>query len=68
MIYYKNHRHPTIFDDYNVEYEGLDGTMVMFPSKVNHHVEPQISNKERITVAFNISEILQKPLVPIKIH
>ena len=68
VIYYKNHRHPTIFDDYNVEYEGLDGTMVMFPSKVNHHVEPQISNKERITVAFNISEILQKPLVPIKIH
>ena len=55
-------------EHYNVEYEGLDGTMVMFPSKVNHHVEPQISNKERITVAFNISEILQKPLVPIKIH
>jgi len=32
----------------------LDGTMVMFPSQVLHHVEPQTVNKERITLAFNI--------------
>ena len=56
VIYYKNHKHPTIFDEYGVAYEGFDGTMVMFPSKVLHHVEPQTANKERITLAFNISE------------
>ena len=56
VIYYKNHRHPTMFDDYNCSYEGLDGTMVMFPSQVFHHVEPQHQNKERITLAFNIAD------------
>ena len=56
VIYYKNHGHPTIFDEYGCAYEGLDGTMVMFPSKVLHHVEPQTADKERITLAFNISE------------
>ena len=59
VIYYKNHKHPTIFDKYNCAYEGNDGTMVMFPSSVFHHVEPQTVNKERITLAFNIS--LQGP-------
>ena len=56
-IYYKNHKHPTLFDEYNCGYEGKDGTMVMFPAKVLHHVEPQTVNKERITLAFNISEV-----------
>ena len=56
VIYYKNHGHPTIFDQYNMGYKGLDGTMVMFPSDVFHHVEPQTSSEERITLAFNISE------------
>ena len=46
--------HPTIFDQHDVAYEGLDGTMVMFPSSVLHHVEPQTVNKERITLAFNV--------------
>jgi len=55
VIYYKNHKHPTLFDEYNCAYEGQDGTMVMFPSKVLHHVEPQTANKERITLAFNVS-------------
>jgi hypothetical protein len=54
VIYYKNHTHPTIFDQYDVAYEGLDKTMVMFPASVLHHVEPQHQNKERITLAFNI--------------
>ena len=54
VIYYKNHTHPTIFDEYGVAYEGKDGTMVMVPSSVLHHVEPQHQNKERITLAFNI--------------
>ena len=56
VIYYKNHGHPTIFDEHDVAYEGLDGTMVMFPASTIHHVEPQTANKERITLAFNISK------------
>ena len=61
VIYYKNHTHPTIFDQYNTAYEGKDGTMVMFPASVLHHVEPQQQNKERITLAFNISEMNVSP-------
>ena len=56
VIYYKNHDHPTIFDEYGCAYQGEDGTMVMFPASVLHHVEPQTANKERITLAFNIVE------------
>ncbi len=56
VIYYKNHGHPTIFDDYECEYEGKDGTMIMFPSRTLHHVKPQTIDEERITFAFNISE------------
>jgi hypothetical protein len=59
VIYYRNHGHPTIFDDYKCSYEGKDGTMVLFPSQVNHHVPLQMVNKERITVAFNM-EMLDK--------
>ena len=58
VIYYKNHGHATIFNDYNVAYEGLDKTMVIFPSGTLHHVDPQTVNKERITMAFNIVESL----------
>ena len=54
VIYYKNHNHPTFFNDYDIGYEGIDGTMVLFPSKTMHHVEEQISDEERITIAFNI--------------
>jgi len=54
VIYYKNHDHPTIFDDYNLSYPGTDGTMLLFPSDTFHHVEAQIEDKERITLAFNI--------------
>ena len=55
VIYYKNHKHPTLFDEYNCAYDGLDGTMGMWPSRVFHHVEPQTANKERITLAFNVN-------------
>ena len=54
VIYYKNHDHPTIFDDHNCAYVGEDGTMVMFPADTFHHVKEQTVNKERITLAFNI--------------
>ena len=55
VMYYKNHGHPTIFTDYGMGYEGLDGTMVMFPANMCHHVEPQIVNEERITLSFNLT-------------
>ena len=54
VIYHRNHGHPTLFDEYGLGYEGKDGTMVMFPSSVRHHVEEQTISKERITLAFNI--------------
>tara|TARA_B100000287_G_scaffold62098_1_gene54169 strand:- start:197 stop:829 length:633 start_codon:yes stop_codon:yes gene_type:complete len=54
VIYHKNHGHPTMFNDYDIAYEGKDGTMVMFPASTWHQVEPQTTNKERITLAFNI--------------
>lgn len=55
VIYYNNHDHPTIFDNYGCAYTGDNGTMIMFPSQVLHHVEEQTVNKERITLAFNIN-------------
>ena len=57
VIYYKNHGHPTIFDDYKIGYGGKDGTMIMFPASTWHHVEPQPQNKERITLAFNVMKL-----------
>ena len=57
VIYYKNHEHPTIFDDYNIGYTGTDKTMVLFKSDVRHHVKKQLSNEERVTIAFNIYKV-----------
>ena len=54
VIYHKNHKHPTIFPDYETEYEGTNGTMIIFPSEIDHCVEEQISDEERITFAFNM--------------
>ena len=49
VIYYQNHNHPVHFDEYNCAYAGDNGTMIMFPSHVLHHVKEQTSSKERIT-------------------
>lgn len=54
VIYYQNHKHPTIFPNQNMAYEGENKTMIVFPSFVEHFVQPQIINDERITIAFNI--------------
>ena len=56
VIYYQNHNHPTTFFDLGCEYEGKNGTMVMFPSDTIHSVLPFTEDKERITLAFNIAE------------
>tara|TARA_B100000287_G_scaffold385761_1_gene393151 strand:- start:98 stop:781 length:684 start_codon:yes stop_codon:yes gene_type:complete len=63
VIYYKNHNHPTIFDEHGCAYSGEDGTMVMFPASTWHHVEEQTANKERITLAFNIQTLKETPQV-----
>ena len=54
VIYYKNHDHATFFNDYDIKYDGYDGTMVLFPSDVRHHVKEQLLDEERITIAFNV--------------
>ena len=56
VIYYQNQNHPVHFDQYNCSYKGENGTMIMFPSNVWHHVKEQTSSKERITLAFNINK------------
>ena len=56
VIYYQNHNHPTTFNDLCCEYEGKNGTMIMFPSDTIHSVLPFTEDKERITLAFNIAE------------
>ena len=56
VIYYQNHNHPVYFDEYNCSYKGENGTMVMFPSQVEHSVKEQTLSKERITLAFNIDK------------
>lgn len=55
VIYCQNHKHPTIFPNQNLGYNGENKTMILFPSSVRHFVEEQTVNKERITIAFNIS-------------
>jgi len=54
VIYHTNHGHPTYFNDLDVEYEGKDGTMIMFPSDTVHSCKEQTEDKERITLAFNL--------------
>ena len=56
VIYFQNHNHPVHFDEYNCAYAGDNGTMIMFPSHVLHHVKEQTSSRERITLAFNITK------------
>ena len=55
VIYHKNNNHPTIFPDYNKEYCGKNGTMILFSSDTRHYVDPQPYKGERTTIAFNIN-------------
>ena len=54
VIYHSNHGHPTVFDEYDIEYEGKDGTMILFPADTVHSCTEQIKDEERITIAFNL--------------
>ena len=55
VIYHTNHGHPTYFNDFDVEYEGKDGTMILFPSNTVHSCKEQTEDRERITIAFNLT-------------
>jgi hypothetical protein len=53
-MYYQNHGHPTIFNEYDCGYRGDNGTMLMWPADAQHYVVEQTSDDERITLAFNV--------------
>ncbi len=54
VMYYQNHGHPTIFNEYDCGYRGDNGTMLMWPADAQHYVVEQTSDDERITLAFNV--------------
>ena len=39
------------------------GTLVLFPSYLEHKVNPNLSNKERIVISFNVSLIRKKDII-----
>jgi hypothetical protein len=61
VIYVENDGQPTLFDEFGCEYEGKNGTMVLFPSQTLHHVEEKTTKKERVTLAFNIIKLADGP-------
>ena len=44
------------------------GTLVLFPSYLEHKVGENLSNEERIVVSFNISLIRKKDLIVVFAH
>nr|WP_277873923.1 putative 2OG-Fe(II) oxygenase [Pseudanabaena sp. FACHB-1998] len=36
-------------------YKATEGKMIIFPSLLNHGVEPNLSDEERVCISFNIS-------------
>jgi hypothetical protein len=54
IIYFLNPENtPTIFNE-DLEYIGKPGEILLFPSKLAHSVPPQKTNKERVTLSFNL--------------
>jgi hypothetical protein len=54
IIYFLNPENiPTIFNE-DLEYIGKPGEILLFPSDLAHSVPIQKSNKERITLSFNL--------------
>ena len=55
VIYCENpDLHSIHFPQYNVEFSGERGSMLLFPSEVEHEVKEQLTDNERVTIAFNI--------------
>ena len=59
VIYVQNDGHPTVFPEHNTQYNGENGTMVLFPSNTMHYVAEKTTAKERVTIAFNIEKTLR---------
>ncbi|MBB6375769.1 hypothetical protein BKA01_002991 [Pseudonocardia eucalypti] len=41
-------------EEYDIQVEPVPGKMVMFPSTLPHYVTPYLSERQRITIAFNL--------------
>ena len=50
----RSHSHPIRNKDYPIEPERL--AMILFPSWVEHYVEPSKSDQQRVAISFNIGE------------
>jgi uncharacterized protein (TIGR02466 family) len=50
----RSHSHPIRNKDYPIQPERL--ALIMFPSWLEHYVEPSNSDGERISISFNIGE------------
>lgn len=64
FVYYVdvgNNASPIVFDDYGLEITPKDSMLVLFDSRVRHHVLPYHGEKPRIAIAGNI-EILKLDL------
>ena len=44
---------PTIFTSDHVEFSGISGALVVFPSHLCHYVLPNLSKEKRISISFN---------------
>jgi len=50
--------HPTTSSVYTIPADS--GTMLIFPSWAEHFVEPNNTNKDRISIAFNVTLLEDK--------
>lgn len=58
VVYLKNtDNEPTVFTD-NIKFTGSVGDIIIFPSEYKHYVDIKQTDNERITLAFNLQEIL----------
>ncbi|HBC43100.1 MAG TPA: hypothetical protein DCZ88_14755, partial [Pseudanabaena sp.] len=39
----------------NISYKATEGTMIIFPSWLNHGVEANLSDEDRLCISFNLS-------------
>jgi len=56
VIYFNNKKDKTIFTKKKIDFVGKKGDMIMFPSSLDHKVNKQKEEYERVTFAFNIDK------------
>lgn len=54
VIYYNSKDDPTLFDNGKIEIKGDKGDMILFGADLEHYVNKQKDDYERITFAFNV--------------